>query len=81
MTAKRSPATVSSGFVRRPRVFRMHPVDQPVGFKEDLSIFRDTKRAQLVYVRAAVRKRFERISRLDESLEDILARSKPNPRS
>jgi hypothetical protein len=53
----------------------MHPVDQPVGFKEDLSIFRDTKRAQLVYMRTAVRRRSERFCRLNEPIEDVVSAS------
>ena len=37
-------------------------------FKKDLAIFRDTKRAQLVYIGTSLRRYSERISRLDQSL-------------
>jgi len=38
-----------------------------------LSILRDTKRAQLVYVGTAVWRRFERFCRLDEPIEDMVS--------
>jgi hypothetical protein len=56
-------------------LFRVHPVNQTVGFKENLSILRDAKRAQLVYVSTAVRRRSERFCRPNEPIEDMVSAS------
>lgn len=50
----------------------MYSINQSVGLEEDLSVFRDTERAQFVYVSTPIRRRLECIGCANETIENVL---------